>query len=136
MSPRLHFWPMGDGDLELMHSLLGDPVVMAHYDRPKTVEECQRWIGWNKHNYDREAFGLWIIETDDGDFVGDCDLTWQPVDGESLGYHVKPHFQGRAWPPRRRGRPRIWRAAGGSISSSRLSPRRTLRRPVSRRRPA
>lgn len=88
---------MGDGDLELMHSLLGDPVVMAHYDRPKTVEECQRWIGWNKHNYDRDGFGLWIIETYGGDFVGDCGLTWQPVDGESLelGYHVKLRHQGK-----------------------------------------
>lgn len=97
VSPRLRFRQMDDGDLELMHSLLGNPVVMAHYDRPKTVEECRCWIGWNKHNYDRDGCGLWIIETLDGDFVGECGLTWQPVEGESLelGYHLKRHFQGK-----------------------------------------
>jgi RimJ/RimL family protein N-acetyltransferase len=88
---------MSDGDLGLMESLLGDPVVMTYYDRTKSRSECQGWIDWNIRNYARDGLGLWIIETVDGDFVGDCGLTWQPIDGESLelGYHVLPRHQGK-----------------------------------------
>lgn len=43
--------------------------------------------------------GLGITETEDGEFVGDCGLTWQPIDDESLelGYHVLPRHQGRGF---------------------------------------
>lgn len=90
---------MTDNDLDLMVRLLGDPDVMTHYDHPMSREECRSWIDWNKRNYARDGYGLWIIETHDGEFVGDCGLTWQPMDGQSLelGYHVLPIHQGRGY---------------------------------------
>ena len=53
----------------------------------------------NKRNYARDGYGLWIIQTRAGEFVGECGLTWQPVDGESLevGYHVLPAQQGNGY---------------------------------------
>lgn len=57
------------------------------------------WIEWNRRNYLEHGFGLWVIETHAGDFIGDCGLTMQEVEGEWLveaGWHVRT-------PARRRG---------------------------------
>lgn len=95
---RLCFREMGDADLDAMAELLGDPVVMAYYPAPKTRQQALDWITWNKNNYAEHGYGLWIIETADGDFVGDCGLTWQDAAGRrslEVGYHVRPAMQGR-----------------------------------------
>lgn len=94
---RLRFREMHDDDLENMHSLLGDPEVMKFYPHPFTRAETQHWIDKNRRRYADDGVGLWIIETKDGDFVGDCGLTWQVVDGQSqleVGYHVLHAKQG------------------------------------------
>lgn len=69
---------------------------MRYYPQPKTREESKRWIEWTLANYARDGFGLWVIEDDSGEFLGDCGLTWQSVDGQQdleIGYHVVPHRQ-------------------------------------------
>ncbi len=98
MADRLVFRQMDDGDLDDMAALLGDPEVMAYYPRPRTREEAAEWIDWNRRNYARDGLGLWIITTPGGEFVGDCGLTWQLIDGAEeleVGYHVVPRLQGR-----------------------------------------
>jgi RimJ/RimL family protein N-acetyltransferase len=95
-SPRLTFRQMRGDDLDDLHRLLGDPVVMAHYPRPRTREEAMAWIRWNQDNYARDGFGLWVVHERGGSFVGDCGLTWQVVDEEEqleIGYHVVPEHQ-------------------------------------------
>jgi RimJ/RimL family protein N-acetyltransferase len=88
---------MTPADLDNMTTLLGSPVVMAYYPRPKTRDEAAGWVAWNEENYARDGFGLWILHDSSGAFVGDCGLTWQVVDGVAdleVGYHVLPQFQG------------------------------------------
>ena len=83
-----------------MADLLGDPDVMKFYPRPKSREEAQAWIDWNKSNYAEHGYGLWIIETKSGEFVGDCGLTWQAVNGRpelEVGYHVRAELQGQGY---------------------------------------
>jgi RimJ/RimL family protein N-acetyltransferase len=49
------------------------------------------WIRWTHDNYQQHGFGLWVIETHTGQFVGDCGLTMQEVEGEwfvEAGWHV------------------------------------------------
>jgi RimJ/RimL family protein N-acetyltransferase len=97
-SPRIRFRRMEDGDLDDMARLLGDPDVMTHYPRPRTREEAAAWIRWNQDNYARDGFGLWILHDREGNFLGDCGLTWQRVNGVErleLGYHLVPQWQGR-----------------------------------------
>jgi RimJ/RimL family protein N-acetyltransferase len=95
-SDRLNFRNMTDDDLIVMADMLGDPEVMAFYTRPKSVAEAQAWIDWNKTSYEEHGYGLWIIETKSGQFVGDCGLTWQSVNGRpelEVGYHVRSNMQ-------------------------------------------
>ncbi|QEV99348.1 GNAT family N-acetyltransferase [Microbacterium caowuchunii] len=95
---RLRFRRMGPSDLDAMARLLGDPDVMHYYPAPKTREEAAAWIAWNERNYSEHGYGLWIIETHTGAFIGDCGLTWQDVNGFhrlEVGYHVVPEWQGR-----------------------------------------
>jgi RimJ/RimL family protein N-acetyltransferase len=97
-SERLTFRRMTMDDLDAMASLLGDEEVMRFYARAKSRLEAQAWIEWTLGNYARDGFGLWVIEDGDGEFLGDCGLTWQTLDGETeleVGYHVVPARQGQ-----------------------------------------
>ena len=88
---------MTAADLDDMASLLGDPDVMTYYPAPKTREQASDWISWNVKNYAEHGYGLWIIETNEGVFIGDCGLTWLPVNGKprlEVGYHVRRNAQG------------------------------------------
>jgi len=97
-TPRIHFRQMTPADVDVMVGLLGDPDVMRFYPAPKSPAQALAWIEWNEANYAEHEYGLWIIETLDGAFIGDCGLTWQEVDGVrrlEVGYHVSPSWQGR-----------------------------------------
>jgi RimJ/RimL family protein N-acetyltransferase len=97
---RLAFREMTPGDLDDMAALLGDPGVMTYYPRPKTRQEAAHWIDWNRGLYRTHGYGLWVLTTPAGDFVGDCGLTPQVVDAVTeleVGYHVLPAWQGRGY---------------------------------------
>jgi 2-phospho-L-lactate/phosphoenolpyruvate guanylyltransferase len=97
---RLRLREMREDDLDDIAAMLGDPAVMTYYPAPRTRAESADWIAWSRRNYAAHGFGLWIVETLDGRFVGDCGLTWQPVgDGRRLevGYHLVPSAQGRGY---------------------------------------
>ncbi|WP_281247299.1 GNAT family N-acetyltransferase [Micromonospora pattaloongensis] len=95
---RLTFAEMTVDDLDDMAALLGDPDVMRYYPHPKDRDEALSWIRWNQSLYQREGFGLWVIRLrDTGEFVGDCGLTPQEVEGAvdvEVGYHVRGDLQG------------------------------------------
>ena len=50
------------------------------------------WIEWNRRNYEEYGFGLWVLETLGGEFIGDCGLTMQEVEGTwfvEAGWHIR-----------------------------------------------
>lgn len=98
---RLAFRPMTADDLDDMAALLGDPAVMRYYPCPKSRAESLAWIDWNQRLYRQEGFGLWLITLRaTGEFVGDCGLTLQEVDGATdieVGYHVRAGLQGHGY---------------------------------------
>ncbi len=97
---RLRFRPMEMGDLDDITALLVafDPF---RGDRPpSTREDAVRWIEWQERNYAEHDLGLWVIQTHDGEIVGDCGLTMQDVEGTDhleIGYHLMPSMRGHGY---------------------------------------
>jgi RimJ/RimL family protein N-acetyltransferase len=96
---RLAFREMTPADIDDLAGLLGDPEVLWVYPRPYTRDEVRGWIEWNLGLYEKQGFGLWYLTLNDtGEFVGECGLTPQQVEGATeieVGYHICPKFWGR-----------------------------------------
>ena len=97
---RLRFRPMVMTDLDDITTLLSAPDPV-HVDRPaRTRDDAVRWIEWQARNYADHGFGLWVVETHDGELVGDCGLTVQDVEGTphvEVGYRVMPGMRRRGY---------------------------------------
>ena len=80
-------------DFNLLYEILSDAENMSHYPKPYDKDGISRWLTWSFDNYSKYGFGLWAIELKEaGQFIGDCGLTMQNIDGELLpeiGYHIK-----------------------------------------------
>ena len=85
-------------DFDALYEIMSDPETMRHYPAPFDGEQTRRWIDRNLENYRRYGFGLWaVVLKDTGEFIGDCGITIQNIDGEMLpeiGYHIhKKHWR-------------------------------------------
>lgn len=85
-------------DFNDLLALLSDPETMQHYPNPYDAEGTRRWLDWSFKNYAEYGFGLWAATLKEtGEFIGDCGLTIQNIDGASLpeiGYHIhKQHWR-------------------------------------------
>lgn len=96
---RLRFREYRDDDLDDVVAMFGDSQARRFYPEMDTREACRGWIEWSKRNYRDHGFGLWVIEDmTTGEFLGDCGLTYQPVEGDrllELGYHLLDHRRGK-----------------------------------------
>ena len=86
------------GDFDALFGILSDPETMQHYPKPYDEEQTRQWIEWNLQNYKEYGFGLWaVVLKETGEFIGDCGITIQNIDGELLpeiGYHIhKKHWR-------------------------------------------
>ena len=88
-------------DFDALYEILSDPETMAHYPAPFDADRTRRWIEWNLDNYTRYGFGLWVaVLKETGEFIGDCGLTLQDIDGETLpeiGYHIHKKYWRRGF---------------------------------------
>ena len=85
-------------DFDGLYAILSDPEIMKHYPKPYDANGTLRWLNWSFDNYQKYGFGLWAIELrESGEFLGDCGITMQNIDGEMLpeiGYHIhKKHWR-------------------------------------------
>ena len=83
-------------DFAAIYAILSDPETMQHYPEPFDAERIRSWIAWNQKNYRQYGFGLWaVILKETGSLIGDCGVTMQQIDGETLpeiGYHIGKQY--------------------------------------------
>ncbi|WP_289284636.1 GNAT family N-acetyltransferase, partial [Parablautia intestinalis] len=83
-------------DFPALFEIVSDPETMRHYPQPFDENRTKDWIEWNLQNYKEHGFGLWaVVLKETGEFIGDCGLTIQIIDGESLpeiGYHIHKNY--------------------------------------------
>ena len=88
-------------DFNALYKIVSDPETMAHYPAPFDEARTRRWIDWNLENYAQYGFGLWaVVLNETGEFIGDCGLTLQNIDGEMLpeiGYHIHRKYWRRGF---------------------------------------
>ena len=88
-------------DFDALYEIMSDPETMAHYPAPYDEARTRRWIEWNLENYAKYGFGLWaVVLKETGEFIGDCGLTLQNIDGEMLpeiGYHIHKKYWRRGF---------------------------------------
>jgi RimJ/RimL family protein N-acetyltransferase len=89
---RLRFRPYTPADEGALFEVFNDPYAREFYPEMSDVAKVRTWIGWNLRNYSEFGYGLWALELKfSGQFIGDCGLTWQEVEGRNeleIGYHV------------------------------------------------
>lgn len=80
-------------DLAALCRVLCDRETMRFYPTSFDAAAAREWITRNQHRYAMHGHGLWAMEVKStGEMIGDCGITLQEVDGESLreiGYHLR-----------------------------------------------
>ena len=88
-------------DFDALYEIMSDEEIMRHYPKPFDEEKTRNWIQWNLDNYKTCGFGLWAaVLKETGDFIGDCGITIQNIDGEFLpeiGYHIHKKYWRRGY---------------------------------------
>ncbi|MGE0076450.1 MAG: GNAT family N-acetyltransferase [Bacteroidales bacterium] len=83
-------------DMPNLSLVLSDRESMKHYPHAFSAEEVKKWIERNIARYKNDGFGLWaVIRKDDNQFLGDCGITLQNIDGDILpeiGFHIIKSF--------------------------------------------
>ena len=93
---RLLLREMTEDDFDALYAILSDAETMRYYPQPYDTAGVNRWIAWCRDSYEKHGFGLWAV-TLNGEFIGDCGISMQPIDGQwlpEIGYHIhKRHWR-------------------------------------------
>ena len=100
-TPRLLLRNYSLSDFDSLYEIMSDPETMQHYPAPFDADRTRNWITWNLDNYEKYGFGLWaVVLKETGEFIGDCGITLQNIDGEILpeiGYHIHKKYWRRGF---------------------------------------
>lgn len=90
---RLILREMTQSDFADLCEILQDEKTMYAYEHAFSDEEAQEWLDKQLNRYKNDGFGLWaVILKTSGEFAGQCGITWQDIDGETvpeIGYLFK-----------------------------------------------
>ena len=95
---RLQLREISHEDCNELLKIWGDAETMRLFPKTLNREEMTVWIDRNLNRYKSYGYGLWaVIQKDGQQFVGDCGLMVQEVDGAEeleVGYHFNRNFWG------------------------------------------
>ncbi len=92
---RLTLEQMRLTDLADLAATMQDPEVMVAYEGPFTDAEVRGWFDRTLERYQRDGFALWAVRLGEGRMIGQCGVTLQQVEGETVvevGYLFNRHF--------------------------------------------
>ena len=88
---RLFLREMAMADHNALCRVLGGSENMRHYPCTFDEERVRDWIGRNTDRYRTYGFGLWAVcLKGSGEVIGDCGLTIQSIDGDTLHVVIEP----------------------------------------------
>lgn len=89
---RLYLRQLTLNDISNLSLVLSDEESMKYYPHAFSNKEVEKWIKKNIERYNNDGFGLWaVIRKADNQFLGDCGITLQNIDGDILpeiGFHI------------------------------------------------
>lgn len=98
---RLLLREITHADCEELLRIWGDADAMRLFPKVLNQQEMTEWIDRNLKRYECYGHGVWaVILKDNQQFVGDCGLVIQEVDGVEeleVGYHFNPKFWGQGF---------------------------------------
>lgn len=96
---RLLLREINHDDRDQLLQIWGDAQTMSLFPKTLNPQEMGEWIDRNLKRYESCAHGLWaVILKDSRQFIGDCGLVIQEVDGAEeleVGYHLNRNFWGQ-----------------------------------------
>jgi RimJ/RimL family protein N-acetyltransferase len=98
---RLYLRELRMEDAKALGKVLSDPEAMQFYPEPFNQKKIEKWIQWNIDNYKTYNHGLWAVILKDGEeFIGDCGITMQEIDGEvvpEIGFHIIKEYWNKGY---------------------------------------
>ena len=98
---RMVLRKMEMADVDDLMGIFSDPEAMRYYPGTKSRREAEEWVRWTLGSYRDHGFGQWVVLLrSSGEFVGQCGLTAQEVEGEKeieIGYLLLRKFWGRGF---------------------------------------
>jgi RimJ/RimL family protein N-acetyltransferase len=98
---RMELRRMEMADVDDLMGIFSDPEAMRYYPGTKSRQEAEEWVRWTLGSYRDRGFGQWVVLLrSSGEFVGQCGLTVQEVEGEKeieIGYLLLRKFWSRGF---------------------------------------
>ena len=93
---RFYLREYQESDYADLSQIYQDAKNMVYFGAPYDDKKMRCLIDWTMDNYKKYGFGFWaIIDKQSGEFIGDCGLSMQKIDGEwlpEIGYHIKMKY--------------------------------------------
>jgi RimJ/RimL family protein N-acetyltransferase len=98
---RIRLRPYRLDGLTSVRRMFSDAQMRRFNPSIREVGGARKWIERNLDSYATRGVGLWVIERKtDGEFLGECGLTYQPVEGQQLleiGYNLSDENRGKGY---------------------------------------